>query len=171
MARGETVFGSRMRIGERVAKVQALIENTNGWQRLFVVVAVIWTIVAGYLTYVSFPTHRGVTISVGNEWQPLFDEYDRKIESARLACRTRFPGEDSTSIMARINCLRDVNESLVMERRKEVQTMSAVWDRRLEQLPFRQAGAIGVALLLWLIPLIATYAAGVWVARGFTKHS
>jgi hypothetical protein len=118
----------------------------------------------------SFPTEIQVSGSVWNDRQPNLDKLDRKIEKSHFICQIKFPGDDSTSMLEGIRCGRSVNESLGIERQNEVERAIAEIDRRLTQLPFDRAWAIGKAFLFMLLPILGLYMSGVWIARGFTKN-
>jgi len=162
------------------------LKNLNGWQRLWVVVSVLWLLFVVGVSIVGdvIPTADGLEARLGRNTRNLQREWAlATIEAARVASDA---GEDLTAADIR-SAYKDLSDAKIVERvhnnfpevdfepvdsdyQEKLDGEQTRHQERLDALRVEQAKNIGLTSLAWFAPSVGLYLLGwamAWVWRGF----
>jgi len=147
----------------------------NGWQRLWLVLCVLWFIAATAWTASTFPTeaeYRDSQRSLSKNWLQTFDSRMKEIEvHCRKLARV---GDDDLDFLKYRECREanktDYEQVQAQKREKSFELIQEEERYVQDELSKRQAIFIATGAALWLISCVVLYAIGLavaWVRRGF----
>jgi hypothetical protein len=140
------------------------VRRLNGWQRLWVLICVIYLIVVSLVCYVEMPKKS----SIFDKWA-----YDM-IEVVK---RNDPQLKDSPTWLIK-SAYEDINDEEIIQRirnkfenyKSEFQKIDKRYKKQLDALPSKKLKTLGVFFLFWIIPSILLYLFGWsigWVYKGF----
>jgi len=153
------------------------LSKLNGWQRLWVLSAIVWAIPVIAFTVIALPTKTESEIYMqwANEKVDLFRKYHGQNETL-IEYRRRLYGNatDKEIVHPAADRLRQFDPSTAVPE-SEIDAIDKKYESRLAQLerqsPVRTAFG---GFLIWALPLIAIYLVGIgvhWVYVGFRSRS
>jgi hypothetical protein len=158
---------------DNVSGVEAV--RFNGWQRLWVVVLVLWAITVLLFGFLLWPT--AMDVSHGDVFAQMQPDHVQKFASAQ---GVRGEGEDITDLFNKAGQSRTTVEvgghTLTFRADVSSEDMNRVGGeyyaalRRV--LSIRRSTFVGEAITAWIIPPAALYALGwavAWIRRGFKE--
>jgi len=141
------------------------LQRLNGWQRLFVVAAVLWLVPVGAVLVAQWPTKAEIT----GQW---VDAYIEQIVQNTNELK-------SYSTWQVRNAYRDISDEELLKRLEQKYSSSVPLERielnyrrRLDSLLMDQASTGLLGFAAWLLPLIAAYLLGMaiaWIRSGFER--
>jgi len=154
----------------QLARLNAL----TGWQRLWLVASLLWLVAIPMLASTGFPTEakweaetltRSIQTSTAN-----------KAVTEEIQANCRAQSEKSGDLLDYARCM-EANQipyqNSVARSREEATRIREEGNIRIrDTLLTEQLKSVGLAVLLWLIPVSITYLLGVaaaWVVRGFRR--
>lgn len=154
------------------------MQGANGWQRLWLLLISLWLFGAAAIVSFDFPTHaRLLELSLMRADEILFSvlalEDPQRIKAQ---CDRKFPFAmpDTPAMVDYVGCLKENHyEAAQRMYREERDRLQKRMEQQVDEaLPLEQLKAVGMGLLLWLVPGFASYALGLaiaWVRRGFQR--
>lgn len=149
-----------------------MTRRLNGWQRLWVVLAVIYLLPVVGFTIALFPKQRDLVSSRVYDSIRAVGEYREKNDSG-----FRFEGAFSF----RAKYYSDISDDEIIKglhekwgSKVDFSKIEVEYKQKLDALPAERAKAVGIALLAWLVPVLAVYVLGLavtWIIRGFRRES
>jgi hypothetical protein len=148
------------------------LHRLNGWQRLYLLVAVLWLPGAIFLAGRDFPTEVQWRAVASRQSYALMQEEEAEAKKVDQHCRDM----PSDEMLKSFQCYKDT----ALERRN-VKTnysdlrkhLNTELERRIEEeLATEQFKSIGKSAALWIVPLVLLYLLGMaigWVRKGFAS--
>lgn len=134
----------------------------NGWQRLWIIVSVIYLLLVVLFTWISWPTAKEIESS----W--LYS----------LIEATKDPGDYSYQIREAYQdvpdreLIRRINEKYAEQKdyKEELQKINQRYQKQLASLGRNRLTSLGIAFMAWIIPIGMVYLLGLavgWIHKGF----
>ena len=152
----------------------------NGWQRLWVLIAIIYLIPIAIITINSFPTKN----QIYNKWyEYLYSIYyiaNEKTDNEGFLLRSQIKNLDQqqkiifleASIRSKqhIDTGNEMDQIVYQNARQSIPDFRKTYEADLNELPSNQKEIITISLLIWIVPLVIVYIFGLilkWVYKGF----
>jgi len=143
----------------------------NGWQRLWVLVGVIYLVVIAIVTISVVPKRSQLISGWAYDAVDLIKAHE-KVDSSNWTLRKGVFGDASDEeIVTKITTGAAKTED--KDWRIKVKELEAKHTKRLDGLLGEQLRAVGIAILVWFVPVVLLYALGYgvgWVYRGFRNR-
>lgn len=140
----------------------------NGWQRLWIVITILYLIpvVIGTMSYLPkreeiLSSRTYAAIDAVAEYRKV-NESDFRWDGAYSVRTTFYANLDDDQVFARLSEKWGSKVNLAV--------IEAEHQKRLDALPVAKAKIVGLGLLCWLIPAILVYVLGLsvaWIIQGF----
>lgn len=149
-------------------------ERLNGWQRLWIVLAVVWLIGASAFAVMQFPTEQKWRAA----WRLHTYERTKELQQpvAEIEEHCRKSSSEANYILDFSKCMdasRLQYQNAKTHYKDQTKWLYDEGERRVgEDLPREQLKTIGFSIALWIVPLLALYALGLgvaWVRKGFSR--
>jgi hypothetical protein len=134
----------------------------NGWQRLWVVLSIIYFVIVVGFSFASWPTESNIE----NSW--VYSLIDKTKDPNDYAYQIRDAYQDISDkeLIRRINAKYSSNQNY-----KEIlNTINLKYQSELQSLWKEQFKTIAIALMAWLLPIAIVYLLGLsfgWIYKGF----
>ena len=167
-------------------RYNAVIMRLNGWQRLGVLLVVVWTITVGLVTWNSWPpTYLSLDPDGPGDWVDILDADDPLVKDDVIKQDERLTRPQfAARLKAKYPQYADLSDEELVTRtlQKFPQYSSHVGAGPLPEYPDPPAQelnrknrykAVRTALTLWLVPVVVVGGLGygvTWVYRGFKTH-
>ncbi len=142
----------------------------NGWQRLWVLLGVIYLVAIVIVTYSVIPKHSQILSSWAYDIIDQIKTHE-KLDTYNWTLRNEIFGDKSDKdIVEGTN--RKAANSNDKEWQRTVQELEKKYKKQFDGLPKEQMETIGIASLVWAGSMAFLYALGFgigWVYRGFRK--
>lgn len=159
-----------------------LLNRLNGWQRLWLVLMILYGLVVAVVTVAFFPKESDIL----NSWawdamRVAIDDikrtkkYDGTMWDFRDAFFKNKTDEEivhSLTDGARNINLADSKTADLADYKSNILTLENKYQKQIKDLPREQLKATGMAFLVWMIPALAIYVLGYavgWIYRGFKE--
>jgi hypothetical protein len=149
-----------------------MVRRLNGWQRLWVVLSVLYLVPVIGIAVILFPKQESLDESRVYDSISAVVSYVEKTEKARIS-------EGVYTI--RSKHYGDLPNDEIIQRLHEkwcgkvdFTTIEEDYKQKLDALPTERAKTAGIAFLAWLVPVIALYVLGLaigWIIRGFRREN
>jgi hypothetical protein len=148
----------------------------NGWQRLWLIASLLWLVGVPALFGASFPTEEKWEMESWVRSNESSSTYKAITEEIQAVCRRR--SEQSGELLDYAHCM-DANQtsyqSAINRSREEAARVREEANIRIRDvLLTEQIKHVGLAVLIWLVPVGIAYLLGVtaaWVIQGFRSTS
>jgi ABC-type glycerol-3-phosphate transport system permease component len=138
--------------------VQEMARRLSGWQRLWIVFAVLYLLPVVGFTAMVFPKQSDIART-------------RLYDTIRAVREYREANEPDSNLSDE-EVIKRLHDK--WGRKVDFSQIEAEYKQKVEALPMERAKAVGIAFLVWFIPVLLIYAIGMtvaWVIRGFRREN
>lgn len=134
----------------------------NGWQRIWVVLSVIYFVIVVVFTYTVWPTES----KIDNSWVYSLIDKTKDPNDYTYQIRDAYKDISDKELIKRINAKYSTNQDY-----KEIlNEINLKYQGELQSLWKNQFRTTGIALVAWLLPIAIVYLLGLsvgWIYKGF----
>jgi hypothetical protein len=134
----------------------------NGWQRLWVVLSIIYFVIVAGFSFALWPAESNIE----NSWAYSLIDKTKDPNDYAYQIRDAYKDISDKELIRRINAKYSSNQNY-----KEIlNTINLKYQSELQSLWKEQFKAIAIALMAWLLPIAIVYLLGLsfgWIYKGF----
>ena len=151
------------------------IRNLNGWQRLWLVLAILWLFTVPFLLMTGFPIEEKWNVEARLKSMEIKEAFERKRVVIDSGCQDRAKEFGVPADFGRCMTAHSYDFQNLKRREQEDQTLAYTEQRvRIEEsLGNEQFKYLGLGALVWFLPVVALYLLGWavgWIRKGFSAR-
>ena len=151
----------------KAAAIRTKLEKLNGWQRLWLIAAILWLVGSVAIVASDFPTEDRFRERAQNGFMSLYQPMLENANSQRTHCMGLLEKKEYAALNP---CMKLAGEARQVYQENLDGAMRRYEDRISAEVLNAQLLAAGKFLALWLVPSVAVYLLGLgiaWALKGF----
>ena len=140
----------------------------NGWQRLWIVVAVIYLVVVCVITFFLIPKEREIRRSWASDIIDVVKTHDKSLQD-----QNTWEILDSYSDLSYEEIIKAIKKKhSTIDSTLDYIEIDKKYEDKLANLGWEQIKLASIGFLYWLVPVILAYVMGLalgWIYRGFRE--